>query len=378
MTTTTKLDNWKTKQWKEQFNETNLKKSAYEFLLTEQEANAHDDLYLGKVTDWKSLDVQADVPYVQIKRPIASQQHSTLSTTGINQSVATYYNMGYDIPTQECWGWPWPPVSWCSIKGIADTGHSEIGQYFLYDVFPSDLDGFHALQAVSGGYRLAWGSSSMASPMLKDADGDDSAVSSSMFFPVQKDADGDGLAFGSDPNDSTWDTDKDGLSDVFELQIGTNPHSQDSDNDTLLDRYEILHGSDPANPDSDNDGLSDNLEINGWDFVYGWVDEHTPKIIHVTSDPAMYDSDFDGVNDQKEWLYGWNPRAVSEGDVLTFSSDLTERDASGQYFASDNVVRYGDQLRYEAEVKNALDLRYIARAAQRPISSRFTEWKCRS
>jgi len=58
----------------------------------------------------------------------------------------------------------------------------------------------------------------------------------------------------------------------------------------------------------DNDGLTDVLEVGGWDFVYGWIDANTPKIIHVTSNPLLYDTDLDGISDYKEWLYGWNHR----------------------------------------------------------------------
>ncbi len=338
LTSYDELENWKARQWSGQFNEKNLKKTSYDYLLTPQEANAHEDLYLGKEKNWVSLGEKNGVPWVEIRRPLSTQQHLTLSSAGLNQAVGTYYNEGYDLPLQECWGWP--PISGCGITSTSDTGHSEIGQYFLYDVFPADLDGFRTLQAVTGGYRLAWGGSSMA-------------------FPVLTDADGDGIIAGSDPNDSKWDNDNDGLSDPFESQIGTNPSSQDSDNDGVLDRKELLNGSNPNNLDSDHDGLSDKLELDGWEFVYGWVDASTPKIIHVSSNPAKYDSDNDGVSDHKEWLYGWNPWALSQGNVLTFSSDLKEKDSGGQYTSSDNVVRSGDQLRYEAEVKNELDLRYM-------------------
>jgi len=77
----------------------------------------------------------------------------------------------------------WPTVSGGGIKSTADTSHSEIGQYFLYDIFPNTLDVFHNMQAVSGGYRPNWGGNSLP-------------------FPVQKDADGDGLVLGVDPNDN--------------------------------------------------------------------------------------------------------------------------------------------------------------------------------
>ncbi len=352
LTTYDELENWKARQWSFQFNETNLKKTVFDYLLTKQEADPHEGLYLGKEKNWVSLGERDSVPWVEIRRPLSNQQYFALGNAGINQAVATYYNEGYDLPVQECWGWPMPPVSGCGIASEADSGHSEIGQYFLYDVFPADLDGFRTLQPVTGGYRLTWGGSSLA-------------------FLVMKDADGDGLAAGSDPGDGTWDFDQDGLSDIYELQYGINPRDADSDHDTLGDRQELLLGSDPNRADSDNDGLTDKLELEGWNFVYGWVDATTPKIIRVKSNPRLYDSDFDGLSDQKEWLYGWNPMAISEGDVLTFSSELKEKEASGQYSTSDGVVRRNDVLRFEANVKNELDLRYARGllSAQYPAGS---------
>ena len=61
------------------------------------------------------------------------------------------------------------------------------------------------------------------------------------------------------------DLDKDGLDDVREKEIGTNPQSVDTDNDGLTDSDEvIIYKSNPLTADSDNDGLSDGDETLIW------------------------------------------------------------------------------------------------------------------
>jgi hypothetical protein len=68
------------------------------------------------------------------------------------------------------------------------------------------------------------------------------------------------------------DGDGDGLSDSFELSIGTDPANIDSDGDTLSDGFEVAYdgyattynpGTDlnPLAPDTDSDGFNDNVEI---------------------------------------------------------------------------------------------------------------------
>lgn len=61
------------------------------------------------------------------------------------------------------------------------------------------------------------------------------------------------------------DVDKDGLDDVREREIKTNPQNPDTDSDGLNDGEEVIvHKSNPLSPDSDNDGLSDGDEYLIW------------------------------------------------------------------------------------------------------------------
>lgn len=111
------------------------------------------------------------------------------------------------------------------------------------------------------------------------------------------------------------DSDLDGLSDVDEAKLGTNPKLLDSDGDGRSDGAESASGADPKNAqdpyrDSDEDGLSDSYES------------------EVGSDPNKLDSDGDGLRDDLELVMGTNPRiadtdgdGISDGKEFTLNSD---------------------------------------------------------
>lgn len=73
--------------------------------------------------------------------------------------------------------------------------------------------------------------------------------------------------------DPDLDTDGDGLTNIQEYELGTNPKAQDTDNngvrdgnedndgDGLPNSREITLGTDPLDPDTDDDGLSDKQEV---------------------------------------------------------------------------------------------------------------------
>ncbi|HMD96237.1 MAG TPA: carboxypeptidase regulatory-like domain-containing protein [Terriglobia bacterium] len=80
-----------------------------------------------------------------------------------------------------------------------------------------------------------------------------------------QDPDGDGLTnlqeyqLGTDPHNP--DTDGDGVPDGKEVQIGTNPLDPDTDHDGLTDGQELALGTNPLNPDTDGDGIPDGIEV---------------------------------------------------------------------------------------------------------------------
>lgn len=89
---------------------------------------------------------------------------------------------------------------------------------------------------------------------------------------------------------ATIDTDNDGLADVRETELKTDPNNSDTDGDRLVDGEEVTVGSDPLVADTDGDGLSDGDEVRVW-----------------KTDPKTGDTDGDGYSDGDEVRNGYNP-----------------------------------------------------------------------
>ena len=64
----------------------------------------------------------------------------------------------------------------------------------------------------------------------------------------------------------TWrskDSDHDGLTNLQEFKLGTDPKKADTDGDKLKDGDEVTVGDDPLDPDSDGDNVKDGAEHAG-------------------------------------------------------------------------------------------------------------------
>ncbi len=96
-----------------------------------------------------------------------------------------------------------------------------------------------------------------------------------------------------DPNGATTTGDDDTVVGNG-TQPGTNYEITDSDGDGLSDEYEIGIGTDPNNPDSDYDTLPDGVESNSGVFVDVDTDTGTS--------PLLADTDGDGLEDDDEIL----------------------------------------------------------------------------
>lgn len=88
----------------------------------------------------------------------------------------------------------------------------------------------------------------------KDGLTDGQEVSELETDPLKTDTDGNGTT------DDLEDCDGDGLGNLFEYQNGLNPIVSDTDLDGISDGEERQLGTDPLNPDSDGDGAPDGLE----------------------------------------------------------------------------------------------------------------------
>ena len=115
---------------------------------------------------------------------------------------------------------------------------------------------------------------------------------------LPKDTDGDGMpddyeianGFNPlDPSDAGQDADHDGLTNLQEYQLGTNPHNPDTDGDGVPDGQEVKMGTNPLDPDTDHDGLTDGQEL------------------ALGTNPLNPDTDGDGIPDGIEVRLGLNP-----------------------------------------------------------------------
>jgi outer membrane protein assembly factor BamB len=166
------------------------------------------------------------------------------------------------------------------------------------------------------------------------------------------DADQDGLPLwweslynfdDNDAADAALDSDNDGLTNLEEFTLKTNPTLDDTDNDGLLDGAEVnTHNTSPLIADTDGDGLSDGLEVN----EYG-------------TDPLLLDSDEDGLTDREEVQdYFSNPLSSdTDGDGLSDLYEVTHQlninvDDAAEDADNDGLVNL-DEMIYQTNPNNA-------------------------
>ena len=98
-------------------------------------------------------------------------------------------------------------------------------------------------------------------------------------------------------SDGEADSDGDGISNIMEIELGTNPLAADTDDDGISDSDEInIYGTNPILIDTDGDGIEDQHEL-----VLGF-------------DPLKKDSDDDGIEDG-ETLLSQETEAVFENNA---------------------------------------------------------------
>lgn len=140
------------------------------------------------------------------------------------------------------------------------------------------------------------------------------------------------------------DTDKDGITDGYEISIGTNPKISDTDNDGFSDGYEVntLY-TDPlianTNEDFDGDGLT-NLQEKS-----------------LGTNPYLTDSDFDGISDNSDPL---PLKAESYSSVQTdveIPINTNEFDLVARYYDDngnkcETIYNYlTDKVKYSSDAK---------------------------
>ncbi|MCC6271460.1 MAG: tandem-95 repeat protein, partial [Microbacteriaceae bacterium] len=106
------------------------------------------------------------------------------------------------------------------------------------------------------------------------------------------------------------DADGDGIIDVDEVALGTDPAVGDTDGDGVLDGQEVnVTGTDPLDDDSDDDGLTD----------FNEDPDHDGLIGDGETDPNVFDTDDDGLSDGLE--VGLTEPQGDDTDPAEFAAD---------------------------------------------------------
>ncbi|MHA2248992.1 MAG: hypothetical protein ACXAD7_01460 [Candidatus Kariarchaeaceae archaeon] len=201
-----------------------------------------------------------------------------------------------------------------------------------------------------------------SNPLVIDSDEDGLTDSDEVLvyltMPTTPDSDGDGLSDGAEillhgTNANIDDTDGDGLSDFVEIEIfQINATNGDTDGDGIPDRWEVEHWTNPTvndssydsepdgltnleeyenklepfNPDTDGDGMTDGWEVkyslNASNLFDATLDDDNDNITNIVEfnlglDPTNNDTDYDGMPDYWEWQ-----NELSGNDASDANEDL--------------------------------------------------------
>lgn len=178
----------------------------------------------------------------------------------------------------------------------ADAGGNNVGWIF----FDIDAEGTYT---VSGTQRLNTQGASIGGLVFDSIGGDGDADGLLDAWEIQN--------FGNLDQIGTDDPDMDGLPNLDEQTVFTDPNEPDSDGDGDNDGFEVNdRGTLPLNPDSDDDGILDGNE-KGADGV---IEEEGDLL----TDPLNSDSDGDTFDDGLEVTFGSDPTDVASiPDTIT-------------------------------------------------------------
>ena len=149
-----------------------------------------------------------------------------------------------------------------------------------------------------------------------DHDGVNSPLPISVSIVVDIDTDGDGIA-----NEQDTDDDNDGLSDIDESLLGTDPLDTDTDDDGVGDNSDDFPTDPTETMDTDSDGIGDNADAFPEDDSE-WTDTDSDGI----GNNADTDDDNDGVDDGSDALpLDPDETSDSDGDGIGDNAELFEK-----------------------------------------------------
>jgi hypothetical protein len=141
--------------------------------------------------------------------------------------------------------------------------------------------------------------------------------------------------------DAGIDSDTDGLTNLQEFALGTDPRESDTDGDGLIDGHEVnTYNTEPLLSDSDRDGLNDGLELNTYNTDVHNRDSDNDGLtdgdeVHIYgTNPLSMDSDADGMSDYFEVTYNFNP-AANNGEASQ-DTDMDGLSNLAEYLAGTN------------------------------------------
>lgn len=166
------------------------------------------------------------------------------------------------------------------------------------------------------------------------------------------------------------DTDGDGLYDVLEASIGTDPKLVDTDGDGLSDYVELSIGTDPLAIDSNDNGVQDFDEDADGDGLSNGKEAGIG--VEVSTDPTNTDTDMDSLDDMDEFKRGTNPTMKdSDGDgaddgwevrngfnPMDFNTSFTVRNSSAPV-SSENPVAAEVDITLDGNQTSTLDMQPI-------------------